>query len=189
MVPAETNRANRKKAYIRALLETASKVQARAAAGIRSNATIERWMREDPRFGEFVEQALEDALDAIEVEIRRRGLHGVEEIIVTPKGVAYAADGKTPLTQRKYSDSLLALSAKSLLRHKYGDRSAVELTGRDGGAIQVESPLERITGRLAALAAAKSIEARTIEGRVASEPPLLVVDGRTADDPYGVHDL
>ena len=177
------NRAARKKKYIVKLRENGNKAEARRYAGVVASSTIARWQSEDTRFAAMCEQAAEDARDDIDLEIRRRGMHGTDELIVTPKGVAVDKDGK-PYTQKRYSDTLLALHAKAHLRHLYGDRQAVELTGRNGGAIEMESPLERIATRLLALKAAQ-----TIEGTVDSELDRIPAPARADDDPYGVADL
>jgi hypothetical protein len=177
------NRARRKKRYLLKLQETGNKSQARRWADVASDETIKRWQQEDRVFARDCQQALDDAAAAIDAEIRRRGMEGVDELLVTPKGVVLGKDGN-PVKQKKYSDSLLLAHAKAHLPHLYGDKHRVEMTGRDGGPVQVESPFERISARLLALR-----EARVIEGRVDSEPLRIPAGERTADDPYGVADL
>lgn len=88
----------------------------------------------DPEFEARWVAALETYGDVLEAEAHRRAVEGVD------KGVWYL--GAQVGVEKQYSDSLLALMLKAK-RREYRDNSKVELTGADGGPVQVESsPLE-----------------------------------------------
>lgn len=123
-----------------------------------------------PEFEDAVQEALEQAYDVLEAEARRRAFAGVAEPVIYQGNLAYQleryidehgneayrrvldADGQPiPLTVRKYSDSLAQFLLKGYRRKKFGDKQ--EITGADGGPVQVVDESKR-AARVAQLIAA-----------------------------------
>lgn len=84
----------------------------------------------DPEFAERWQRALEAFADSLEEAAHQRAVVGY------PKGVWH--QGMQVGTEIQYSDSLLALMLKAKRAREYGDKSKLELTGADGGAVKVE---------------------------------------------------
>lgn len=95
-----------------------------AAAGIHRR-TVYTWLAEDTQFKGIYEQALNDALDRLEEEARRRAVDGVMEPVVS--------GGNLITHVRKYSDTLLITLLKGKRPDTYRDRH--EHTGKDGKAL------------------------------------------------------
>ena len=95
-----------------------------AVAGI-NRRTVTTWRTDDPKFRDIYEAALEEALDRLEEEARRRAVDGVLEPVVSA--------GALVAHVRKYSDTLLI----TLLKGKRPDtfRERHEITGKDGGPL------------------------------------------------------
>lgn len=88
----------------------------------------------DPEFAERWQRALEAFADSLETAAYQRAVAGY------PKGVWH--QGVMVGEEIQYSDSLL-LAMLRAKRKEYGDKSKIELTGADGGALKVEeSPTE-----------------------------------------------
>lgn len=127
----------------------------------------------DADFEAAVDEALEEAYDALEAEARRRAFHGIEEPVVyqgqlTPiferdaNGEVMLDDDGRPvqardrhgnlryLTVRKYSDGLAQFLLKGYRRKKFGDKT--ELTGANGGPLSTIDETKK-AARLAALLA------------------------------------
>jgi len=110
-----------------------------------SRAQFREWQT-DNDFTDALEDAYQSAIDMAEEELRRRAL-GWEEPVYFKGQPVYKRDPETgeylldenmeriPFTTAKYSDKLLEVYVKA---HKpiYKDKTAVELTGKDGGAIE-----------------------------------------------------
>jgi hypothetical protein len=161
-------------AFCAALAETAQVGRAAAAIGV-DRRTAYRWRKEDLDFALAWDEAMQIAVRGLEDEAIRRGRDGVDEPIVHQgqfaplidfdaidplTGEKYIpqlapvkrnADGSPALaTVKKYSDTLLIFTLKA---HdpKYRDKQNIELTGKDGGAVQFNET-EKAT-RIAALMA------------------------------------
>lgn len=131
--------------FLRALRETGVVAAACAAAGI-TRPTAENYRKAYPDFAEAWEDAKLDAADALEEEARRRAVMGVERVIL------YKGD---PVgTKTHYSDSLLLALLKANNPNKFRENSSLELTGRDGGPVQL-SDHEKAAKLAAILNAAK----------------------------------
>jgi hypothetical protein len=87
-----------------------------------------RWMREDPTYPDRFKAADEQFADTLVAEAVRRARDGCERYVVSAGRLVTDADG-APLTEKQYSDALLALLLKSHRREMYGDRTAVEHSG------------------------------------------------------------
>jgi hypothetical protein len=98
----------------------------------RSNVYQRRLKNEE--FADAWRDAVETYTDRIEAEALRRAVDGFD------RGVYH--QGVLMATEKQYSDSLLALMLKAK-RKEYRDNSKVELSGPEGGPLQVEqSPTE-----------------------------------------------
>lgn len=84
---------------------------------------------EDPGFAEQWATAIDRFADTLEEAARLRAVEG------TDKGIYH--QGELVATEKQYSDSLL-LAMLRAKRKEYGDKSKIELTGADGGALKVE---------------------------------------------------
>ena len=81
----------------------------------------------DPEFSAAWDNALEEAVDLLEAEARRRALEGVARPIYH--------GGVQCGSVQEYSDGILQFLLKSHRPHKYRER--YEFTGADGGPIEV----------------------------------------------------
>lgn len=110
-------------------------------------ATLDLW-RQDDAFEARMAEALEDAVDEAEAELRRRAVHGTVRLLFHQGSPIWKRDPATgevllddnfePIayTENERSDALLALYMKAN-RTKYADKSKVELGGPGGAPLQV----------------------------------------------------
>src|SRR5438477_5014758 len=125
----------RKRAFLDAF-RLSGNVSAAARAAKVDRSTPYGWKDDDARFATAWEDAEQESIDRLEEEARRRAEAGTDEYVVSGGKLIYADDG-TPLLPRRYSDSLMALLLKAHRPEKYKDRAAHEVTGKDGGPIDV----------------------------------------------------
>lgn len=107
------------------------------AVGI-SRSTVHQWRDTDQEFKKRMLAAHEDALDLAELELRRRGIEGVEEPVIFSGKVVYKRDPYTgeiivdddgqpiPLTINRRSDRLLEVFMQAK-RPEYNRKSGVEI--------------------------------------------------------------
>ena len=119
----------RRSIFLRVLSQTANTLKAAQAAGFRSTAAINRAMKDDPIFAEAVKEAVAAGADALESEVIRRGVEGVD------KDVYFK--GEVVGQERVYSDGLLQTAVKAAKPEKYADRKEVkhDHTGTVGVAV------------------------------------------------------
>ncbi|GLX62443.1 hypothetical protein KMU_04830 [Proteus vulgaris] len=99
-----------------------------------SKATVFRWLSENAEFRDQYAKATEQRADALFEEI----LEIADDVLPDSAEVAKA---KLRIDTRKWS--LARMSPK-----KYGDKVTQEITGADGGAIQIEtSPMSSLFGK------------------------------------------
>ncbi|EPS1554651.1 MULTISPECIES: terminase small subunit-like protein [Proteus] len=102
--------------------------------GMPSKATVFRWLSENAEFRDQYAKATEQRADALFEEI----LEIADDVLPDSAEVAKA---KLRIDTRKWS--LARMSPK-----KYGDKVTQEITGADGGAIQIEtSPMSSLFGK------------------------------------------
>ncbi|HEK0728968.1 TPA: ubiquitin carboxyl-hydrolase [Proteus mirabilis] len=102
--------------------------------GMPSKATVFRWLSENAEFRDQYAKATEQRADALFEEI----LEIADDVFPDSAEVAKA---KLRIDTRKWS--LARMSPK-----KYGDKVTQEITGADGGAIQIEtSPMSSLFGK------------------------------------------
>lgn len=116
----------KKAAFLDAFRESANVTAAARAAGV-SRSRAYQLRDEDPAFAAQWEEAENEAIDALELEMRRRAMQGVEEPVFY--------QGFEVGTIRRYSDTLAIFLAKAHRPEKYRDRSQTELTGPGGAPL------------------------------------------------------
>lgn len=85
---------------------------------------------EDAVFAEAWDNAIQEWADMLEGEADRRAFEGAT------KGIWYK--GELVGEERLYSDTLLMFRLKALRPDLYKDRQATELTGKDGGPMEMK---------------------------------------------------
>lgn len=142
--------AARREVFLSELAKHGRVTTAADTAGV-DRANLYTRKKEDPVFAEQWATAIDRFADTLEEAARLRAVEGID------KGVYH--QGVLMATEKQYSDSLLALMLKAKRKREYGDSSKVELTGADGGPVQVtESPIE--TARSIAFALAIGLRAK-----------------------------
>lgn len=118
----------RQLAFLDLLRETCNVTVAARAVGV-STTTVAKHRQADPLFNERYDEALQEGVDLLEHEAHRRAFKGVDEPVFH-KGEEC---GKV----RKYSDPLTMFLLKAHRPTKYRDNTALELTGKNGGPIEI----------------------------------------------------
>ncbi len=114
--------------FLASLRTTPNVTVAARAAGISRRRAYQ--VREaEPEFAQAWDDAIEEGVDMLEAELHRRGYEGVD------KPVTF--QGKITDTFKEYSDTLAVFLMKAHRPEKYRERSNVEMTGKDGGPIEV----------------------------------------------------
>lgn len=107
----DAERDEAKATVLRVLAEQGTVRAACAAAGVH-RSMLDVWAEHDETFAIELRYAKLDADDRYREEIRRRGVDGVPEPVVSQGRIVLTPDG-TPLTVQKYSDALLMFQAKA----------------------------------------------------------------------------
>ncbi len=152
----------RKDKFVEAYTANAASIApACLVAGI-SRSTYKRWRKEDAKFASHLEEAYEAAVDEAEAEVRRRGVHGVEEPVVHKGTLMYLTDAygmfvldddleRIPLTINKKSDRMLELYVRAN-RDQYRDRKEAVVKFEGGIEVRRALDLEGVpTGQLLAV--------------------------------------
>jgi len=116
-----------KEKFIRILRDTCNVRRSADEAGI-NRITVTRWRAKDESFSVAWDEALEEAKDLLEAEAWRRGVDGYD------KPVTY--QGEITTTYKEYSDRMLEILLKA---HRPAFRERRELTGPEGGPVQLEA--------------------------------------------------
>lgn len=112
-----------------ALAEGASVSRACDEAGI-SYQTVRLWRKDDAEFEQAVIDAVNQGIDRLEDEARRRAVDGYEEQVLNGKG-------EVVQTYRRYSDNLLALMLKSKIAYYRPDQTKININTTGGGTVNV----------------------------------------------------
>lgn len=107
--------------FLAVLAETGSVERARKACNL-SPGQVYRAREQRPEFAKKWEEALKQASDDIEQEIRRRGLEGVKEDVYF--------QGQVVGQKINYSDTLLMFYAKGLMPEKYRERFTADINSK-----------------------------------------------------------
>ena len=122
--------------FIKAMANTANVRASCLAAGI-SHDTVYQWQEHDTEFGIRFRQANQQANWLLFGEAWQRAMKGEERYVVSQGKLVMGTDGK-PVTYREKSDRLLELMLKARLP-EFRDKQQVEMTGKDGGALVIET--------------------------------------------------
>lgn len=133
--------AARMQTYLLALVKLSYQTKACAVVGINAWA-VRRWRKEYPRFIEYEQVALESFVEVMEQEADRRAIEGWLEPVWSHK------TGQKLGHIRKYDSRLLETRLRALAPDKYADRRKTELTGKDGGPVQVQPVMESLKEKL-----------------------------------------
>lgn len=134
---------------------------ATTAAGVDRSCHY-RWLRTDKAYAQAFETARKPVGDMLEDEAIRRAVEGVDE----PRLI-----GKEVVMVRTYSDRLLELLLKSRRREVFGDKTAVEISGPDGGPVTTKLALEFVLQ-------AGNANGRTIDG---TAEPIRTIEATAQD--------
>jgi len=88
-------------------LASSGNVSASARQAGVERSTVYGWREADRAFASAWEAALEDAVDLLEAEARRRAVDGYDEVVLSGGRIVCDPSG-VPVTRRKYSDGLLS---------------------------------------------------------------------------------
>lgn len=119
----------KKLAFLAVLAATCNVTASAEAAGI-ARKTAYEWRDEDPEFAEAWEKAKELGVEALEDEAHRRAFQGVDKPVFHQGAVCGSI--------REYSDTLSIFLLKAHKPAKYRDNTRMELTGADGGPVQMD---------------------------------------------------
>jgi hypothetical protein len=145
--------AHLKRAFLKVFGEQGIISRAADQVGIDRN-TVYYWQEHDAGFAAAFRQAEARATELLEAEAHRRAVQGVERLKFDRGLPLVNPDTGEPYREREYSDTLLIFLLKARNPAKYRDNSRVELTGKDGGPIDIDvEPADRIARRIAELAA------------------------------------
>lgn len=122
---ARTARVNRQYVYAARALNEADGKPKVGAARLDAQTFAAAW-----------DDALAEALDELEAEARRRAHEGLVRKKFTRSGapIMDPATGAQYI-EREYSDALMMFLLRA---HRYGERHAVEVTGKNGGPVEIE---------------------------------------------------
>lgn len=154
--------AGRRRRFLAALGRTATVTEACDAAGI-ERSTAYRWRHSSPAVAKAWDEAVQRVVDRLEAEAVRRAADGWEEPVYQ--------QGREVGRVLKFSDRMLELLLK---RHKpeFRERSAVELSGPNGGAVKVEASARRPSLE-DVRAALLELQRGAVESRRAEDVPHL----------------
>ena len=115
------------------------------ASGV-SRSAYKYWRKSDEDFAEACVEAYENAVDGSEIELRKRGIEGVEDVVLfkgepvwrrNPDGSLELDDDfdPVPFTRFTRSDRLLEVYTRSH-RPIYKEKTEIAVTGADGGPLR-----------------------------------------------------
>ena len=142
-------------AFLR-ILRREGNVSASCRAAKINRSAVYKHRDSDPAFAVLWDEALEEASDRLEKEAWRRATKG------TRKPIYY--QGKRVGYEREYSDTLLLALLKGNRPDKFRERIQQELSGKDGGPIEVKDDARERLARLIDKYAAAGAAPGTSEG-------------------------
>ena len=122
-----------RKGFLEALAQTGNVTGSAQKVGVTRQAAYKA-RKGSKEFTKQWDEAIEEAMDAMELEVHRRAMNGVEEPVYY--------QGQVVGTVRKYSDNLLMFMTKAHRPEKYRDHHVVETSAPGGGPIQVEHQVD-----------------------------------------------
>jgi len=118
-------------AFLTAFAELGTLTHAAARVGT-DRSSHYYWLRNDPDYAGLFEEASQRANDALEREMRRRAIEGVDKPVFH--------NGKVVGSIREYSDTLLIFALKGSMPSKYRER--IDIT------VDVASEVRRVASEL-----------------------------------------
>lgn len=149
--------AERLKAFCAALSEAGGNVTRACKAVDISRQIAYEWREENPAFAQAWDRAKAQGMEALEDEATRRAYEGYDKPI-TFQGVVTD-------TVKEYSDTLLIFLLKGGKPDKYRERTSTELSGPDGGPLQL-TDVERSSRVAGLLALAQNRAGHDVDGLV-----------------------
>jgi hypothetical protein len=120
----------------------------------------------DEAFAAAWDDAIDQGTQVLEDELHRRAIEGWDED-------SFDGDGKLVRRVRRYSPALLIFSLKARKPDVYRDNARVEVTGRDGGPMELEAGYRPTTlADVVALARDLGI-VDVVDGEAVEAPPEL----------------
>jgi hypothetical protein len=110
------------------------------------------WRKEDPEFAAAWEKAYQAGTDVFEDAARLRAVDGVLRPVFQA--------GKKVGEVREFSDNVLIRFLERRAADWRQAKAHIEVTGANGGPIQIEAVRSRVLGKLAALAGGKVIDVK-----------------------------
>lgn len=130
-------------AYLVALARCGRKFKAMEAVPV-NYISVRRW-REQPVFKELETLAIDLWVEALEERVDARAFEGVLEPVIGRVG----KDQDGIITHvRRYSDQLALARLRALAPERYAERRKTELSGPDGGPIQLQPVVNRLRDKL-----------------------------------------
>ena len=126
-----------KRRFLESFARTGNITESCRAAGVQRRATIYDWQERDEAFAAAFREAELVATEVLEAEARRRAVDGV--IQDTP--IVHRGSVVAPVTETKYSDSLLIFLLKARAPEKYRERYEV----KHGGTVRHALDLSRLS--------------------------------------------
>ncbi len=140
----DTHVTGQARAFVEALRNAGNVSEACRLSGI-SRVTAYRLRETDQSFAAEWDEALQIAMDSLELEAWRRGRDGYDEYVTCKDGLVYDQDGN-PILQRRYSDGLLTTLLKAHRPEKYRDRSTVDMNVNTDIAALIDEGRKRARG-------------------------------------------
>lgn len=123
-IPTDEERAQIQAVFLETFAKCANVTDASSAAGVH-RSTIYRWLADDEDFAAGWDEAEQAANDVLIREAWRRGVEGYTEPVVSLGKLVVLNDG-TPLTVRKYSDTLLLTLMRARMS-QFREKSQLEV--------------------------------------------------------------
>ena len=120
-----------KQRYLDALAECGVRSTACKQAGV-STTSVSKWLRNDPEFALAYDEAIEESLDLLESEARRRAFEGVDRTRYVGTG-----ENAREYIETTYSDTLLIFLLKGGRPDKFADRQKQEISGPGGQPVEL----------------------------------------------------
>ena len=139
----KTNRLTR--VFLKVLAECGNVSMAASQSGLNRSHAYELRER-DEQFAREWDEAMDKAIDTLEAEAWRRARDGVPEFVTTGKGLVLDKAGQ-PVTQNRYSDTLLITLLKAHRPERYRDRSSVDMNVTGNLAELIDAGRKRAQGR------------------------------------------
>jgi hypothetical protein len=142
---------NKKPAFLKAFRICASLTEAAAAIGIDRGQHYD-WLAKDPKYAAAFELAKLEAAQSLEDEAVSRARRGVYEPLVYQGNFTYPKEqyevepavlawrevpGAPPIGVWRKSDGLLMFLLRGFLPQKYRQQGSMEITGANGGPIEM----------------------------------------------------